>query len=112
VAACLPLAHLQSTDLCLAAAAAATTPGDTAALSRLSLTQSPCQALPHPFIEGGCLLAIGSGSGSGSLLLLELVGKAEPRVVLKAVTPDNAPVIGVGLQQVRCKVVVISLVMC
>jgi hypothetical protein len=36
----------------------------------------------------------------GSLLLLELVGKAEPRVVLKAVTPDNAPVIGVGLQQV------------
>jgi hypothetical protein len=69
-------------------------------LGRLSLTQSPCQALPHPFIEGGCLLAI--GSGSGSLLLLELVGRAEPRVVLKAVTPDNAPVIGVGLQQVRC----------
>jgi hypothetical protein len=77
------------------------TTGDAAALGRLSLTQSPCQALPHPFIEGGCLLAI--GSGSGSLLLLELVGKAEPRVVLKAVAPDNVPVIGVGLQQVRCR---------
>jgi hypothetical protein len=50
-------------------------------------------------------IALGSfsGWGCGSLLLLELVGKAEPRVVLKAVTPDNAPVIGVGLQQVRCK---------
>jgi hypothetical protein len=76
--------------------------GDAAALGRLSLTQSPCQSLPHPFIEGGCLLAI--GSGSGSLLLLELVGRAEPRVVMKAVTPDNAPVIGVGLQQVRLRV--------
>ncbi|WIA34203.1 hypothetical protein OEZ86_012559 [Tetradesmus obliquus] len=72
-------------------------PGDAAALGRLSLSQPPCQALPHPFIEGGCLLAL--GSGSGSLLLLELVGKAEPRVLLKTVMPGNAPVIGLGLQQ-------------
>eukprot|EP00878_Enallax_costatus_P005037 GHUV01005297.1.p1 GENE.GHUV01005297.1~~GHUV01005297.1.p1 ORF type:complete len:1446 (+),score=421.24 GHUV01005297.1:301-4638(+) len=72
-------------------------PGDAATLGRLSLSQLPCQTLNHPFVEGAALLAI--GSGTGSLLVLELVGRAEPVVVLKAVMPGNMPIVGLGVQQ-------------
>lgn len=42
------------------------------------------------------------GTGSSYLLVLELVGKAEPRVVLKILTPGGVPIIGIGVQQVWC----------
>ena len=74
------------------------TTGDAATLGRLSLSQLPCQTLNHPFVEGAALLAI--GSGTGSLLVLELLGRAEPVVVLKAVMPGNMPIVGLGVQQV------------
>lgn len=66
------------------------------------MTQNPLQVLPHPFTEGGCLLAV--GVGSPSLMLMELVAKMEPQVVHKAAMPDHMPLLGLGLLQV-CAVV-------
>lgn len=82
--------------------------GDAASLGRLSLSQLPCQTLPHPFVDGAALLAI--GSGTGSLLVLELVGKAEPVVVLKTVMPGNMPIVGLGMLQVGSCPVLYSVV--
>jgi hypothetical protein len=62
------------------------------------MTSNPLQALPHPFVEGGTLLAV--GLGSPSLLLLELVAKGEPQMVHKAAMPDHMPLLGLGLLQV------------
>jgi hypothetical protein len=73
--------------------------GEGAFISRLTMTQNPLQSLPHPFIEGGCLLAV--GVGSPSLMLMELVAKGEPQVVHKAAMPDHMPLLGLGLLQVR-----------
>jgi hypothetical protein len=72
--------------------------GDGAFISRLAMTQNPLQSLPHPFIEGGCLLAV--GVGCPSLMLMELVAKGEPQVVHKAAMPDHMPLLGLGLLQV------------
>jgi len=40
------------------------------------------------------------GIGSPSLLLLEVVAKADPVVVHKAAMPDHMPLLGLGLLQV------------
>lgn len=68
-------------------------------MSRLVMTQNPLQVLPHPFTDGGCLLAV--GIGSPSLMLLELVAKVDPQVVHKAAMPDHMPLLGMGVLQVR-----------
>jgi hypothetical protein len=73
--------------------------GDASVMSRMVMTQNPLQVLPHPFTEGGCLLAV--GIGSPSLMLLELVAKVDPQVVHKAAMPDHMPLLGMGVLQVR-----------
>eukprot|EP00775_Hariotina_reticulata_P010067 gene10067-10222_t len=72
-------------------------PGDTAALLRLSVTPPLFQALPHPFIDGACLLAI--GGGSGNILVMEVAGRGEPRPVLKTVIQGSLPIVGLGVYQ-------------
>ncbi len=41
------------------------------------------------------------GTKAGSMTIFESVGLKEPRLLLRARTPDNLPIIGMGLHKVR-----------
>lgn len=65
----------------------------------MSLAACLLEAHPHPFIKGACLLLY--ATQNGGVMAFEVVGREEPRLVLRARAPGGRGVVGLGVHKVR-----------
>lgn len=65
--------------------------------AKTSLSLGFLDAVLHPYIPGAALVL--QGSRTGTLAVLELLGRSEPRIVLRWQTPGGESLVGLGLHQ-------------
>lgn len=56
------------------------------------------ECFEHPIATGASILV--HGSRMGGVTIAEALGRGEPRVLVRAATLDNMPVIGLGMHKV------------